>query len=116
MRRPTSLYPTSLALAVVAAAAVAGAASAQDARKFTFPDAEFMGAPDGMRAARAFVAEALPQGLPMREAVARMTRAGTACHAASDGSGAVRCRYFITARPEYGDLGEDIWTVRLTPR
>jgi hypothetical protein len=115
MRRPTSPYPASLALAVVAAAAVAGAASAQEARKFTFTDAEFMRAADGMRAARAFVAEALPPGLSMREAVARMTRAGTACHAASDGGGAVRCSYFITVRPEYGDMGEDVWTVRLTP-
>jgi hypothetical protein len=116
MRRPISPHATSVALAVVAAAAaVAAPASSQAARNFTFTDAEFMRAADGMHAARAFVAEALPPGLPMREAVARMTRAGTACDAASDGSGAVRCRYYITVRPEYGDLGEDVWTVRLTP-
>ena len=115
MLRPSRLTGASLALAVVAAVAVAGPAGAHGVRRFTFSDAAYMDGEAGMRAARAFVAEALPRGLPMREAVARVTRADMACRADREGGGAVRCRYFVTSRPEFGDLGEDIWTVRLTP-
>jgi hypothetical protein len=50
----------------------------------------------------------------MREAVARVTHAVSNC-APSAGSGTWECRYSILVRPEGGDLGEDLWALRLTP-
>jgi hypothetical protein len=61
-----------------------------------------------------FVAESLPPGLPMAQAVRRVQGATAACGpAASDG--VVECRYFIEVRPDGGDAGEDGWRVRLVP-
>lgn len=97
--------------ALILAAAVATSASAEG--RFTFPRAEFLPDDIGMQAAQAFVANELPAGLPMSEAIARTTRADTACHPGP--GGAVDCRYFIASRPEGGDLGEDFWNVRLVP-
>jgi hypothetical protein len=90
---------------------MASVAAAQDQRRFTFSQAEYMSM-GGMRAASAFVAEDLPAGIPMREAIARAERADTACKPVADG---VDCEYFIMVRPAGGDLGEDVWAVHLRP-
>jgi methyl coenzyme M reductase alpha subunit len=94
-----------------ALAVVAGGAAAQDQHRFTFSQAEYMSM-GGMRAARAFVAENLPAGIPMRKAIARAERADTSCKPVADG---VDCEYFIMVRPAGGDLGEDVWAVHLHP-
>ena len=94
-----------------ALAVVASGAAAQDQRPFTFSQAEYMST-GGMAAARAFVAENLPAGIPMRKAIARAERADTSCKPVADG---VDCEYFILVRPVGGDLGEDVWAVHLHP-
>lgn len=104
-----------LGLGLIAASGCAGAdvaaAQAKDMRGFTFVQAEYMPM-GGLRAASEFVAEALPAGLPMPEAIARAKRAGAACKA---GPGGVECDYMAVVRPEGGDLGEDWWRLQLAP-
>jgi hypothetical protein len=100
-----------LIVAGSALAAVANGAPAHDQRRFTFSQAAYTSM-DGMIAARAFVAEDLPAGIPMREAIARTERADTSCKPAADG---VDCHFFVLASPVGGDLGEDYWVVHLHP-
>jgi hypothetical protein len=99
-----------MALATLMSAATTGAAA--DRRDFTFAGAEYRGV-GGLDAARAFVAGALPPGLPMAEAVRRAREAESACRPQANGD--VLCSYYTVARPESGDLGEDYWYLRLTP-
>jgi len=85
------------------------------ADSFSFPSAEFMPGDDGMRAAQSFMRDQLPPGLPMSVAIARAERAQVSCHIPTIRDAAVTCEYFILARPVGGDLGENIWTVKLFP-
>jgi hypothetical protein len=82
---------------------------------FSFPSAEFMRGDDGVRAARAFIKDQLPSGLPISVAIARVEKADASCHISTVGDTVVTCEYFILARPVGGDLGENIWTVKLFP-
>ena len=66
----------------------------------------------GDYAAQQFVEKQLPAGLPMAEAIARARAAHSACH---DVGGDVVCRYSITDAPDMAPLGEEIWTLTLTP-
>ncbi len=105
--RVTGLAVIGIALSTVAVA--------HDASRFTFPRAEFLPGSQGMALAQAFVAQDLPRGLPMTEAVARVRRAVMACHPARAVSGVMVCEYSISVKPDGGDAGEDGWRVRLSP-
>ena len=99
---------TGVALVLVSALAAPG-----HAKPFTFAQAEFLPSSQGLERARAFLAEALPPGTPMEAAVARLRAADMSCHAEGEGQ---RCQYLEGGvRPEGGDEGEDVWTVRLVP-
>ena len=69
----------------------------------------------GIAAAQAFLAERLTSGLPMAQAIARVEKANAGCHSPAAPGSPVVCRYSEIAHPVCGDLGEDIWTVRLIP-
>lgn len=99
--------------ALVGAVAMAGGAAAHP--PFTFAWAEGLPPATAMKAANAFVTESPPAGLPMAEAIRRAQRADAACSPARDGSADVDCRFSIVSEPEGGDLGEDVWVIRLTP-
>jgi len=89
-------------------------AIAEPSDRFTFPDAEFHpNQREGLEAAQSFVASALPQGIPMSEAIAKVEQARAACDSPTDSSAVVQCEYSILARPAEGSLGENVWTVRL---
>jgi hypothetical protein len=93
-----------------------GRAIAEPSTGFTFQYAEFLSNEhEGLSAAKAFVAADLPPGLPMREAVMRVEQARASCKAPASSAEVVKCEYFIQARPAEGDLGENVWTVRLDP-
>jgi hypothetical protein len=104
---------THRALACCFVTALAGPALAMDAHKFTFADAEYGSAGDGMSAARTFVHDALPAGLPMGEAASRVEHADARCLASP--SGAVNCSFSTLTRPHDDFIGEDVWAVQLTP-
>jgi hypothetical protein len=83
---------------------------------FTFQDAEFLpNEHEGLLAAKSFVATELTPGLPMNEAITRVQQAHASCETPAASSAIVKCGYFIQARPAGGDLGENLWTVRLVP-
>lgn len=91
-------------------------AAAEPQSAFTFQDAEFLpNAHEGFLAAKAFVADQLPPGLPMNEAVMRVEQARASCKPAVSSMAVVNCEYFIQARPVEGGLGENVWTARLNP-
>jgi hypothetical protein len=92
------------------AAGAAQPSSAQPA--FSFRQAEFMNSEEAMRSATAFVADELPAGLSMPDAVARLSRADMHCRAESS-SGETACSFAMMAGADGGTLGEDTWTVRL---
>jgi hypothetical protein len=97
-----------------AAAGLAGSACASPANPFTFAKAEFMRPDTRMQAANDFAARQLIAGLPMREAITRVERADALCRRSDKHVGDVVCRYLMPVHPEGGDLGERIWTIRLT--
>jgi hypothetical protein len=84
----------------------------RDPSRFTFPYAAHVDARSGNVAAKEFVEKQLPAGLPMSEAIARARAAHSACH---DAGGEVVCRYSIGDAPDMAPLGEEIWTLTLTP-
>lgn len=100
------------ALALALGALTATAALARDPSRFTFPWAAHVDARSGNEAARQFVEKRLPAGLPMDEAVARVRAARAAC---KDRGGDVVCRYTISAASDEASLGQEIWTLTLTP-
>ena len=89
-----------------------GADAPRDPSRFTFPYAAHVDIRSGDELARQFVEKELPAGLPMSEAIARARAARSACH---DVGGAVVCRYWIGDAPDMAPLGEEIWTLTLTP-
>jgi hypothetical protein len=106
----------SIGIAALAYWCGTGISRPASAEAFTFPDAEFMqDEAAGMRAARSFVERELVPGLPMSEAVSRVRQAEAGCRMPADRVGPVTCEYSILARPLGGDLGENIWMVRLFP-
>jgi hypothetical protein len=107
-----SLPSSAVPFAALASLLFLCAPTSASADGFTFAGAEYMGV-GGLAAARAFVADALPPGLPMSRAIRRARSADAACRTENDG--AFLCRYYTVVRPEAGDLGEDYWFLRLTP-
>ncbi len=88
----------------------------RDPGRFTFPYAAHVDIRSGNEAAQQFVEKQLPPGLPMSEAIARARAARSACHEdARLGGGEVICRYWIGEAPDMAPLGEEIWTLTLTP-
>jgi hypothetical protein len=84
----------------------------RDPSRFTFPYAAHVDIRSGNEAVRQFIEKQLPAGLPMSEAIARARAAHSACH---DAGGDVVCRYWIADAPDMAPLGEEIWTLTLTP-
>lgn len=109
MIRPVSRQ---ISVALLASVAAATAPSIVNAAPFTFARAEYLPSALGMARAEDFLAHALPPGLPMTEAIRRLRRADMACGSADRGQ--VVCEFSEDVRPEGGDDGADIWTVRLT--
>jgi hypothetical protein len=115
MRNALIVKPTRVALALGGLIALASIAFADSTQNFTFRDAEFAIGDEGVRAARSFVASQLTPGLEMNTATARVEHAGASCKAPSSAQATVNCEYFTLARPAGGDLGENVWTVKLMP-
>lgn len=111
MSRPPRLLAT---VAVAACLGVAGLAWASE-RGFSFWDAEFMPQDQALEAAQRFVASALPPGLPIQEARARLRRASMVCARPRGPADPVDCDCSETIHLQGGVIGEDHWTVRLTP-
>ncbi|HWF77679.1 MAG TPA: hypothetical protein VN694_10950 [Caulobacteraceae bacterium] len=85
-------------------------------RRFTFPWASHVDPMNGNFAARQFVQKRLTPGLPMSEAVERVRAAHASCRGGYHrGGGAVVCRYTISSASDMASLGQEIWTVTLTP-
>jgi len=78
---------------------------------FSFRQAEFMNEDAALRSATAFVADELPAGLAVPEALARLKRADMDCR--PDASGVTACSFGMVEGRDGGTLGEDTWTVRL---
>ena len=105
-----------LAALALATATLAGAASAQpDPYRFTFPWAAHVDNLTGNYAARQFAEKRLPAGLAMSEAVERVRAARASCHGGYSRSDGVVCRYMIGSGADMAPLGQEIWTVTLTP-
>jgi hypothetical protein len=83
-------------------------------RRFTFPWASHVDVRSGDYAAQQFVEKELTAGLPMAEAVAKARAARSRCRGDGDG-GEVVCRYSIGQASDEASLGEEIWTLTLTP-
>jgi hypothetical protein len=84
--------------------------------RFTFPWAAHVDERSGNYAVQQFVEKELPAGLPMAEAVAKARAARSSCHGeARQGGGVVTCRYTITDASDMAPLGQEIWTLTLTP-
>jgi hypothetical protein len=115
MRNSLSIRPVQIAIALAGLMALAGTAYAQSTQNFTFQNAEFAPGEQGAQAAKSFVATQLTRGLAMNAAVAKVENAGAKCKAPSSAQNAITCVYSILARPTGGDLGENIWSVTLTP-
>ena len=94
----------------LAAACLAQPSAAHPA--FTFMQAQFMDPDEAMQSATAFVADELPAGLSMPDAVARLSRVDMHCGAESS-SGETACSSSMIVRSNGGTLGDDTWTVRL---
>ena len=90
-------------------------------RRFTFPWAAHVDPMNGNFAAKQFVQKRLTPGLPMSEAIERVRAAHAACHDDyrrgdyRHGGGAVVCLYMISSAGDQASLGQEIWTVTLTP-
>jgi hypothetical protein len=85
-------------------------------RRFTFPWASHVDPMNGNFAAKQFVQKRLTPGLPMSEAIARVRAARAACpDDYRHGGGTVVCRYMIGSGGDMASLGQEIWTVTLTP-
>src|ERR1700691_1599135 len=115
MKNSLILRPIRVALALGGLMALTGTAVADSTQKFTFRDAEFAPGDKGVRAARSFVDSQLTPGLAMNTAMERVEDAGALCKAPPPAQSTVNCEYFILARPAGGDLGENIWSVKLMP-
>jgi hypothetical protein len=113
------IYPTpksaGLSLLALCLAAALASPAASEARRFTFAQAEFLPSAMGMARAQDFLAESLPPGLQMHEAIKRLREADMSCRAEGGPGAPVSCEYWQGVRPEGGDQGEDVWTVHLTP-
>lgn len=112
---------TSMKIASRAAAAALGlsfalgVASAADAQgQFTFRGAEFMPSGEPLAAAQAFVAQQLPTGLPVSEAIRRLRKADAFCEAHQPANAPLTCRFSILQHPTGLELGAVNWTIRLT--
>jgi hypothetical protein len=115
MRNSPIIRPIQIAIAFGSLMALASTACADSTQNFTFPNAEFKPGDEGVQAARSFMATQLIPGLAMNAAEARVENAGAKCRASSSAQNTITCEYFILARPAGGDLGENIWSVTLTP-
>lgn len=106
----------SVALGLGVATLAAGAAFAlPDPSRFTFPYAAHVDPVTGNYAAKQFVEKRLTPGLPMSEAEARVRAARAACHGGYGHGDDVVCRYTIGSGADMASLGQEIWTVTLTP-
>ena len=84
-------------------------------RRFSFPWAAHVDIMNGDYAAKQFVQNRLPAGLPMAEAVARAEAARSNCGRWRVTSGPIVCRYEISAATDGAALGQEVWTLTLTP-
>ena len=109
-----ALIAGALALATHAAALSFSWGGRPEPHRFTFPYAAHVDIHTGDYAARQFVEKELPPGLPMAEAVAKARAARSSCHDTGRG-GDVICRYSISQASNEASLGEEIWTLTLTP-
>jgi hypothetical protein len=82
--------------------------------RFSFRTNEFRLEGDARAAAAAFVERAFPPGLPMTEARARAQAAEMTCRPAKADAG-LACVYSVPVHAPGGVIGENTWTLRLTP-
>lgn len=112
----------SMKIAPLAAAAalglslVPGVASPAEAGqgRFTFRGVEFMPSDERTAAAQAFVAQQLPTGLPIPEAVRRLKEADAFCKGSHAADAQLKCQASMVVHPTGLELGDVTWTVRLT--
>ena len=112
----------SVKISPLAAAAVLGlslalgtasaAKAAQD--RFTFRGVEFIPFGERIGTAQAFVAQQLPAGLPIQEAIRRLRAADASCKGYQPANAQLTCRSSMVVHPTGLELGDVTWTVRLT--
>lgn len=100
-------------LLLAAALGLAGVATAGE-HGFSFWDAEFMPPDRAMAEAQAYVAQALPSGLPIDVALRRLRKASMSCRAPGAPGAPIICDCSEVVHLQGGILGEDHWTVVLT--
>jgi hypothetical protein len=102
------------ALGLSLALGLASTAQAGQSR-FTFRGVEFIPSDEQRTAAvQAFVAEQLPSGLPIPEAISRLRKADAACEAHPQANAQLKCQFTMLVHPTGLELGAVYWTVRLT--
>jgi hypothetical protein len=95
-------------------ASISGSAFAETTEKqFSFRENEYTEAAGRLGAAEDFVARQLPAGVPLQVALQRAKAADLDC--GQQASGARVCRFSMVEGADGEDLGDSVWTVRLTP-
>jgi hypothetical protein len=112
----TSMNTTSRAAALTLGLSLAlGIGSTAEAaqRQFTFRGVEFIPSGDRVAAARTFVAEQLPAGLPIPEAIRRLRKADAFCGGRQPANAQLMCRSSMVVHPTGLELGNVTWTITL---
>ena len=104
------------AAAVLGLSLALGVASAAEAGqgRFTFRGVEFIPSGERIGAAQAFVAQQLPAGLPIPEAIRRLRAADASCKNYQPANAQLTCQSSMVEHPTGLELGDVTWTVRLT--
>ncbi len=106
-------HAAAVTLGLSLALGIASTAEAGQGR-FTFRGVEFMQSGNRVAAAQAFVAQQLPAGLPIPDAITQLKAANAFCGDRQPANAPVMCRWSMVVHPTGMELGEVTWTVRLT--
>lgn len=114
MKISMKIAPLAAAAALSLPLALGIASPAEAQGRFTFRGVEFIASDERIAAAQAFVAQQLPKGLPIPEAVRRLKRADAFCKGYQPADAELKCQSSMVVHPTGLELGEVTWTVRLT--
>jgi hypothetical protein len=109
MRHPTA-FATPLVLATISLAI--GSSALAQAGSFSFKSVEFMNADQREPAAKAFIHDNVQPGMPLKDAIHVVKKAGALCHAPKDGQ--VLCTHSSLQRHPGHSLTDVLWTVTIT--
>lgn len=109
MRRSTALASP---LVLVAISLAIGTAAMAQSEFFSFKSVEFMNADQREPAAKAFIQDKVPPGMPLKDAVHVVKKAGALCHRPKDGQ--VLCTHSSLERNPGHSLTDVLWRVTIT--